>query len=456
MKRVRKDLQQHMQRPMQPAAVMATGFLLIILLGAALLMLPAASRDGGRTGLLDALFTATSATCVTGLVVADTATHWSGFGHVVILLLIQVGGLGFMALATLASFAVHRRITLRERMVMSAGLSLTDNAGIVRLTRRVLVGTFAFEGIGAAVLACRFIPRFGVGQGLKMGVFHAVSAFCNAGFDLMGTEQAPFCSMVDFVDDPVVNLTLMALVVIGGLGFFVWGDIWDRRQFKRLRLHTKLVLLMTALLLLSGFALTLLFEWDNPATLGALPVGDKLLAAAFQSVTLRTAGFNTIDQSALTGPSQAAACLLMLIGGSPGSTAGGIKTTVAAVLVLMAASTLRGRVTVSAFGRSVSPRAMMNAVTMLTVGLGLSLTGACAICYIEGAPFHQCLYETVSAFATVGLSMGLTPTLSPVSCGLLIVLMYLGRVGVLTLSVAVLMRHHEQPKMAYPAAEIFM
>lgn len=457
MNRVRYLGRRKGRRPaMHAAMVVALGFLIIILTGAVLLTLPVSARSGEPTDFLDALFTATSATCVTGLVTVGTATHWSGFGQAVILLLIQIGGLGFMSLASIASFLTRRTITLRERMVMSAGLNLTENAGIVRLTRRVLVGTFAFEAAGAVLLATRFVPRVGLWQGIKMGVFHSISAFCNAGFDLIGTPDNPFASLMGYADDVLVNLTIMALIVIGGLGFFVWGDIWDKRRFRRLRLHTKLVLITTALLLCTGFALTLLFEWGNPQTLGEMPVQDKMLAAAFQSVTLRTAGFNTIDQAALTGPSQAVACLLMMIGGSPGSTAGGIKTVTAAVLVLSAISALRGRTTVSAFGRTIVSRSIMNAVTMMIVGGTLSLTGACVISYVEGAPFGMCLFEAVSAFATVGLSMGLTPTLSAVSRLILILLMYLGRVGVLTLGVAVLMRHREPPKMQYPAGDVMV
>lgn len=446
------------RRPaMHATMVIVMGFAIIILAGALLLTLPFAARNGKPTGFLDALFTATSATCVTGLVRVGTATHWSGFGQAVILVLIQIGGLGFMSLASVASFLIRRKITLRERMVMSAGLNLNDNAGIVRLTRRVLFGTLAFEGAGAVLLSIRFVPRVGWGQGIKMGVFHSVSAFCNAGFDLFGTPANPFCSLVGYADDPLVNLTIMALIVIGGLGFFVWSDIWDnRRRFSRFRLHTKLVITTTGLLLAAGLVLTLVFEWNNPATLGGLTWRDKVLAAAFQSVTLRTAGFNTIDQAALTGPSQALACLLMLIGGSPGSTAGGIKTVTAAVLVLSALSALRGRMDVSAFGRTIVTRTIMNAVTMMIVGGALILTGACIISHVEAAPFGQCLFEAVSAFATVGLSMGLTPTLSAPSCLILIALMYLGRVGVLTLGVAVLMRHHAPSKLRYPDADVMV
>ncbi len=454
MKRVAKNTLR--KRAAHPAAVMAAGFLFIILAGTALLMMPFSSRFGRPTDFMDALFTATSASCVTGLVTVGTATHWSGFGQLVIILLIQIGGLGFMTMASLASFAMRRKFTLRERMVMSAGLSLSDNAGAVRITRRVLRGTFLFEGIGAALLSIRFVPRFGFLRGIKMGAFHSVSAFCNAGFDLMGTPEQPFASIMEFVDDPLVSLTIMALIVIGGVGFFVWSDLWDKRGFRRLRLHTKLALVTSGILLLAGFGFTLLFEWKNPDTLGGLSLEGKLLAAGFQSVTLRTAGFNTIDQAALTGPSQALGCILMLVGGSPGSTAGGIKTSTFAVLFLCALSTLRGKTTMSAFGRAISPRTIMNAVTMLFVGLGLSISGACAISYWEGLPFHRCLFETVSAFATVGVTMGITPLLHDASHILLVVLMYFGRVGVLTLGLAVFMRSHEPPKMQYPEGQVMV
>ena len=388
--------------------VLALGFALTILVGALVLMLPVSAADGQITPFLDALFTAASASCVTGLVTVSTAVHWSVFGKCVILLLIQIGGLGFMSVAAIASFV------------------------------------------------CRFVPHYGFPKGITMGVFHAVSAFCNAGFDLMGTPNDPFQSLIGWAEDPLVNITLMALIVLGGLGFFVWSDVWDKHSFCRLRLHTKIVLTATAGLLLFGFGWTLLFEWSNPATLGAFDTPHKLLAAAFESVTLRTAGFNTIDLGALTGPSQAVSCLLMFIGGSPGSTAGGIKTVTAAVLVLTAISAFCGRTTVSAFGRTIAPRSIMNAVTLLMAGGVLCLVGACAIAGIEDAPFHQCLFEAVSAFGTVGVSMGLTPTLAAASRVILIVMMYMGRVGVLTLGVAVFMRRREPPRLKYPDADVFI
>ena len=420
---------------MHAAMVIAVGFALIILAGALLLMLPCAAKSGRATPFIDALFTATSATCVTGLVTVSTAVHWSLFGKCVILLLIQIGGLGFRSVMTAASLLLRRTITLRERMVIGAGFGLDSSGGIVRLMRRVLVG-----------------PLRGVG----MGVFHAISAFCNGGFDLMGTPDDPFCSLVHYADDPLVNLTIMALIVLGGLGFFVWSDVWDHRRFRRLSLHSKLVLAMSGVLLGGGFVLTLLFEWSNPATLGGMSVPHRLLAAAFQTVTLRTAGFNTIDQSALTDPSQAVACVLMLIGGSPGSTAGGLKTVTVAVLALSAVSALRGRTSVTAFGRTIEPRSIMNAVALTVVGVTIILGGACAISFIENVPMNLCLFETASAFGTVGLTMSLTPALSAVSHIMLIVMMYFGRVGVLTFGVAVFLRRREPPKLTFPSGNVMI
>ncbi len=439
----------------RPALMMVVGFLTVIMAGAALLSTPLASRAGVWTDPLTALFTATSATCVTGLVLVDTAQYWNGFGQLVILLLIQVGGLGFMTMATLFSLLTRRTITLRERMVLSTGLNLSDPAGIVRLTRRVLLGTLAFEGAGAVILACRFSLDFGILEGVKLGIFHSISAFCNAGFDLLGRNQA-FVSMSGYVDDPVVNLTLIALIVIGGLGFFVWSDVYEKKKFQRFGLHTKLTLTMTAALLLGGWVLTMWFEWTNPGTLGGLSTPGKVLASAFQSATLRTAGFSGIDQGALTGPSQGLAVVMMLIGGSPGSTAGGLKTVTVAVLLLTAWTAVCGRSEVIAFERRISSRAIMNAVTMLVVGVVLVFASSVTMSHIEGLPLVPCVYETASAFGTAGLSMGITPQLSAFSRCLLIALMYFGRVGVLTLGVGVLMRKQSPPKITYPEGQVMV
>lgn len=442
-------------KTIRPTRALVVGFLIIIVTGALLLCLPVSSRGGHWTSLLTTLFTVTSATCVTGLILVDTYTYWSPFGQTVILLLIQIGGLGFMSMATMFSFLMRRTITLRERMVMTTSLNVNDMAGIVRLTKRVLLGTLFFESVGAVTLSIRFAADYGVVDGVRKGVFHAISAFCNAGFDLMG-ETAPFSSLTGYATDPVVNITVMSLIVLGGLGFYVWNDVYEQRSLKNLRQHTRIVLVTTAVLVLGGGLLTALWEWNNPATLGALPVQSRPMAALFQSVTLRTAGFNTVDQSALTGPSKLLGVIWMFIGGSPGSTAGGIKTVSVAVLLLTALSAVRGRSRVHVFGRTISPRSIMNAVTMLVVGVVLVLGGTMVLLACEDASVTTCLYEVASAFGTVGLSMSLTPTLGVVSKITIMVLMFLGRVGVLTLGIAVLMGRQRETKLYYPEAQVFV
>ena len=436
--------------------VLAVGFALTILVGALVLMLPVSAADGQITPFLDALFTAASASCVTGLVTVSTAVHWSVFGKCVILLLIQIGGLGFMSVAAIASFVLRRTITLHERMVMSAGLNLSDGGGIVRLTRRVLFGTFIIEGTGAVLLSCRFVPHYGFPKGITMGVFHAVSAFCNAGFDLMGTPDDPFQSLIGWAEDPLVNITVMALIVLGGLGFFVWSDVWDKHSFCRLRLHTKIVLTATAGLLLFGFGWTLLFEWSNPATLGAFDTPHKLLAAAFESVTLRTAGFNTIDLGALTGPSQAVSCLLMFIGGSPGSTAGGIKTVTFLVLVLTIWARARGKSTVCAFKRTIPDEQTQNAMIIAFIVLALAVFGGIFISATSPMGFTDAVYEAVSALATVGLSAGGTASLSIPAQILIIIYMYFGRVGVLTISLGFLAGNRAEERFRYAETNLLI
>lgn len=439
----------------KPTQIVGVGFFLIILIGALLLMLPISSRTGEWTDFVTALFTATSATCVTGLIVVDTYTHWSGFGQSVILLLIQIGGLGFMSIATLFSFLVRRTITMRERMIMTTSLNVDDMSGIVRMTRRVLCGTLLFEGIGAIVLSLRFMSDYGVVDGIKKGVFHSVSAFCNAGFDLLG-QTKPFSSLGLYATDPIVNLTIMLLIVIGGIGFYVWNDLYEHHRFRHLRLHTKLVLITTAVLIFGGALLICIFEWSNPRSLGQLPVWARPMAALFESVTLRTAGFETIPQGAMTSQTHAVGMLLMLIGGSPGSTAGGIKTVSLAVLVLTAVSAMKGQREVTVFGRTLGTRNIVNAVTMLIIGVTLIFAGAIVLLTFDNAPFAASLFEATSAFCTVGLTVGITAQLGVVSHLTLIALMFLGRVGVLTLGVAVLMGQQSEASIHYPETQVFV
>ncbi|MBP3521931.1 MAG: potassium uptake protein, TrkH family [Oscillospiraceae bacterium] len=428
----------------------------MILVGALLLTLPFASRSGESVGFFTALFTATSATCVTGLVVADTFLTWSPFGQGVILLLIQLGGLGFMTVITLISFAFHRRIGLSERLIMVSTLNLDDLDGVVRVVRHALMGTAFFELCGAALLSLRMIPRYGLFRGLWHALFHAVSAFCNAGFDLQGGDTGAFSSLAGFADDPVVLLTTSALVIIGGLGFFVWEDIYKNRSWKKLTLYSKLVLTITAFLLFGGALFFFFSEGNNPATLGGMPLWEKWLNAFFQSMTLRTAGFNVIDQGAMTDNSLVMSCILMLIGGSSGSTAGGMKTVTIWVLFMVLFTSLRGRETITFRGRSVSARRAMNAVTLFLMVLLLFLGGSMLISLTHQTTFLHAAFETASALGTVGLTAGLTPTLARPAQILLIVLMYTGRVGVLSFSIAFLTRRQDSLKIQYPEFRIMI
>ena len=415
-----------------PARVIILGFLLLILLGTALLMLPFSTKVWGGASFSDALFTATSATCVTGLVVRDTASCWSGFGQLVILLLIQVGGMGVVTMAVAIFIFSGKRIGLKQRWVMQESISAPQVGGIVRMTGFILKTAFAMEGIGAAILALRFCPRFGLWRGLWYSVFHSVSAFCNAGFDLMG-EEAPFSSLTGYTGDPVVNLTVVLLVVVGGLGFMTWQDIAAHRLcFQAYRLQSKLILVTTAGLLTFGFLFFLLYEFRLPQWDG-LSLGEKVLAALFQSVTPRTAGFNTVELGQLSETGRLLTILLMLTGGSPGSTAGGFKTTTLAVLILSAAAVFQRQRSARCFGRRVQEPALQSACAIFLLYISLFLTGGMLICCMDHVPLMDSLFEAASAIGTVGLSLGGTARFSLASRMILVFLMYFGRVGGLTM-----------------------
>lgn len=420
-----------------PARVIILGFLLLILLGTGLLMLPCSTREWGGAAFSDALFTATSATCVTGLVVHDTASYWSGFGQLVILLLIQVGGMGVVTMAVAIFMFSGKRIGLKQRWVLQESISAPQVGGIVRQTRFILKTAFAIEGAGAAALAVRFCPELGLRQGLWYAVFHSISAFCNAGFDLMGVK-APFSSLTGYTGDLIVNLTIMLLIVVGGLGFLTWGDLFAHRlHFREYRLQSKLILVTTAALLLFGFLFFLLYEFRLPQWAGMSPK-ESVLAAIFQSVTPRTAGFNTVELSRISEPGQLLTILLMLTGGSPGSTAGGFKTTTLAVLLLSAAAVFRKRRGAQCFGRRVQDGVLQNACAVFMLYVLFFLAGGILICAIDQVPLMDALFEAASAIGTVGLSLGGTARFSMASRMILVFLMYVGRVGGLTLVYAVL------------------
>lgn len=415
----------------RPAQIILLGFIALIAVGTLLLMLPFATRAGARTSLLDALFTATSASCVTGLAVADTFSHWTVFGQAVILLLIQIGGMGVITVAVCFSMLSGKKIGLTQRWVMQESISAPHVGGILRQTAFILKTSMLLELGGAALLAVRFIPRFGLGKGLWYAVFHSVSAFCNAGFDLMGTDAA-FSSLTEFAGDPLVLLTVCALILSGGIGFLVWGDLRDHGlRFSRYSLQSKLVLTVSACLLLGGFVY-FLFEFSQPQW-EALSGSQRLLAAFFQTVTPRTAGFNTVDLNLLSQPGQLITILLMLVGGSTGSTAGGFKVNTLAVLLLGMIASFREKSSAEVFGRRLPEHAVRNAAAIFLLYQILFLGGGILLCFLDRIPLLGALFETASAVATVGLSLGYTPELSALSHIILILLMYIGRVGGLTL-----------------------
>lgn len=442
-------------RRMRPPQIVALVFLALVLAGGAVLCLPVCSKTNTPTRFLDALFTATSATCVTGLIPFDTGTHWSTFGHVVILLLIQLGGLGFMTVSTIFFLALRRRIGLRQRMVLAQGLGISSMSGVVRYVRNVIFGTFCVEGAGAVLLFFRFLPEFGAGKALWYGVFHSVSAFCNAGFDILG-DVSYGGSTARYVADPAVNLTLAALIAIGSMGFTVWGEVVHKRRFSRLTVYAKLVLIISVSLIFGGAAIFALLEWNNPGTIGNLTSGGKLLASFFQSVTLRTAGFASFDQNALTEASKVLSCFLMFIGGSSGSTAGGVKTVTMGIVILSAVSTMRGRRQVTVFRRSIAQQDIMNAMSIALLVLSLSVLGAAVITVCDGVTFLNAVYETVSALCTVGLTTGITPALCTASKLILIVFMFFGRVGIMTIGVGFMMGDRAQERVQYAETKLMI
>ncbi len=446
---------QRKKHRLNPAALVICSFLAILLAGGLLLMLPASSRSGGWTNPLTALFTATSATCVTGLVLVDTWQYWSYFGQAVILCLIQVGGLGFMTVMMLISLLAKRRISFSERMVVVSTLNLKNVSGVIPLVRLALRGTFLVEGIGAVLLCVRFIPRFGFGAGLWRSLFTAVSAFCNAGFDLMGASGA-FTGMSEYARDPYLCGVLMGLIVVAGLGFLVWQDLLQNRRWKKLCLYTRLVLTATAALILLGAAFFALAEWNNPGTMGGMTAGQKLLASLFQSVTLRTAGFSGIDQGALTESSKVISCVLMLIGGCSGSTAGGVKVVTVVVLLRSMWAGLTGHSELVIGGRTVPHQKVVDAVNLVLMVLLLSLFGSVFLAVVEGVPYLNALYETASALGTVGLTTGITTALSTASRVMILCMMFLGRVGILSISFAYMSRKSGGSKISYPSAWVMI
>ena len=423
-------------RHFTPFQLITMGFAAVILFGAFLLTLPISSVEGVFTPFHKALFTSTSAVCVTGLAVLDTGSYWSFFGQLVILILIQIGGLGVVTVTVSITLLSGKKISLMQRTTMQDAIAAPRIGGIVRLTKFILKGTFLVELIGAVLLLPVFGKDFGV-KGIWMSIFHSISAFCNAGFDILGTTKNTFPSLLQYAGNALVNVVIMLLIIIGGIGFLTWDDIYtNKMKFKRYRMQSKIILVTTACLILIPIIFFFTCDLKN------LSAGNRLLAAAFQSVTTRTAGFNTIDISKMSEASKAVMILLMLIGGSPGSTAGGMKTTTFTVLLLNAIATFRSQENAGAFGRRLEYHVIKNAATIAMLYFTLFFCGGLAISIYEELPLLDCLYEAASAVGTVGLTLGITPKLHMFSQIVLIILMYLGRVGGLTLIYAVLSRRN--------------
>ncbi|MGE5549214.1 MAG: TrkH family potassium uptake protein [Bacteroidota bacterium] len=425
-----------MQIRLKPPQILVLGFAAVILCGAFLLTLPAASNDGRSLRFLDALFTATSAVCVTGLVVVDTAIQYTRFGQIVVMCLIQVGGLGFMTMSTLIALLIGKRISLHERLVMQEAYNQFSPAGLVRLARNVLLTTLVVEGTGAAILAARFAFDYPLGQSLYLGVFHAVSAFCNAGFDVMGRLTGKFSNLTAYVADPFVSLTIGGLIVVGGIGFPVIQELYHYRRTRRLSLHSKLVLKITAALISVGAILILIFELSNPETMKPLGWGGRILGALFQSITPRTAGFNTLNIGAMRLGSLFLLTILMFIGASPSSTGGGIKTSTFGVLLATVLATIRGYDEVDIARRRLPKDLIFKALTITALAGALVTVVTFVLTFTEKANFMQILFEVTSAFGTVGLSMGITPNLTDLARVLIILTMFIGRLGPLTVAVA--------------------
>lgn len=443
---------------MEPAQVMVIGFGVVILFGGLILNLPIAAKSGKSVGLLNALFTSTSAVCVTGLVVVDTSTYWNEFGQLVIITLIQVGGLGFMTIATMFSLLTGKKINLRERLLIQESLNQRDLSGLVKLTRYIIMMTFAIEGIGALLLSMVFIPKLGLIKGIWYSVFHSISAFCNAGFDLMGIVSGEYSSLTYFIDNSLINLVICGLIVLGGIGFPVLLDVINNKKYSKLNVHSKIVINTTGILIAVGFLFIFIVEFNNKDTLGGLNMKEKLLSSLLQSITLRTAGYNTIDLTVLKESTLFLMVILMLIGASPASTGGGLKTTTVATLFLTVKSFILGKEDIEVYQRRISSTTVKKSLGIFFIGVFVVLFGTLMITIVSPEfSLLESAFEVVSAFATVGLSIGSTPTLTTFGKIIIMILMFLGRVGSLTIFIALLSRTNKiKSKVRYAEGKIIV
>ena len=432
--------------------ILALGFILVILVGALILTLPISTTSGESTNFLDALFTATSAVCVTGLIVVDTGTYWNMFGQTVIMILIEIGGLGFMSFTTLIAIILGKKITLRERLILQDAMNTFNIQGLVKMVKYVLMFTVSVQFFGALLFSTQFVPEYGLGRGMFYSIFHSISAFCNAGFDIFGN----FSSLTSYNSNAVVILVASALIIIGGLGFTVWSELYSSKSLKKVSLHSKMVILMTTVLVLGGTVLMFLFENKNVNTIADMSFIDKVMNSFFASVTPRTAGFNSIPTDGMTTAGQFLTIILMFIGGSPGSTAGGIKTTTIGILIVTIVCVIKGREDAEVFKRRFSKELVYRAFTLIFIGLSLVIVVTMLLSYTEkGASFIALFYEAVSAFGTAGLTLGLTSELSNIGKVLIIFLMYLGRVGPLTVVLSIT-RKRINSGIKYPEGKILI
>lgn len=453
-------------KDLTPAQSLVSGFTAIILIGAVLLALPFASKDGQSVGFLNALFTSTSAVCVTGLSVVNTLEHWTFFGHIVILCLIQIGGLGFMSMVTAGFLFFKKRITLKDRILIKESYNQNELTGMVKLVKNIFKGTFVIEGVSALILACVFLSNGDrLLKSIWKGIFISISAFCNAGFDIIGDS-----SLTPFQSNWILNIVVMFLIIAGGIGFAVWIDLTNIKSVfkkeisfkmfaKRLTLHTKIVLISTFILIISGALVTFALEYNNPQTLANLDTPTKILASLFQSVTLRTAGFNTIDISSAENSTQFFYIIEMFIGGSPGGTAGGIKTVTMAVIIIAILSALKGRNKMVIFNKHIKDEVLYKALTVIMLNITMVITATMILTLSEadsGFRFLDYFFEAASAVGTVGLTLGLTPTLSAVGKIVIILCMFFGRLGPITIAVALTTEDENKNLFNYPQGKVLV
>lgn len=449
-------------KELRPVQVILLGFLITIFAGSILLSLPAAAANGQATPYIDSLFTATTSVCVTGLIVETTMTHWSIFGQAVILVLVQIGGLGVVTITTGMFFVIGRRITLGNRILIQESLGLNTMTGLVSLVKKILLGTTIIEGTGAVFYATQFVPEFGWGYGIWAAVFNSVSAFCNAGMDIVRED-----SLRSYVTNPVMNFTTMALIILGGLGFIVWKDLWQglkkilkdkipvKRVITQLKFQTKIVLSVSFFLIMFGTILIFLFEYNNPATMKDLSLPGKIMASLFQSVTTRTAGFETVAQGALTDASSLVSMFMMIIGGSPAGTAGGVKTVTFAILVFCVVSVAKQEESISLFKRRVPNGLVSKALAIIVINLIVLMTSVLLLLVFDHGSFIESCYECVSALATVGLTKGLTPNLTIAGKVIIIITMYLGRVGPISMAIG-FSQKNKKKKVVYPEQDLIL